>query len=259
MSELPAIAVDKLSVSYRAPLERKATLKSTLTRRGDSLPPRRIEAVRDVSFSVPHGGVFGVIGANGAGKTTLLRALAGILPPAAGRVTIRGRVTALLALGVGFQPELSGRDNAMLGGLASGLAPAAARRCVEDIMDFADLGEFSAYPMKTYSSGMQARLAFSVAVHVDPDVLLIDEALSTGDAAFRIKANAKMEELCAASAGHRCRVPRARCDQKNEHVGVVARSWRRQPLGRPGRRGRGLCGPRNWEQSGAAVTPRWIP
>jgi ABC-type polysaccharide/polyol phosphate transport system ATPase subunit len=197
LSEHPAIAVDGLSVHYRAPLERKATLKATLTRRGDSLPPRRIEAVRDVSFSVPHGGVLGVIGANGAGKTTLLRALAGILPPAGGRITIRGRVTALLALGVGFQPELSGRENAMLGGLASGLAPAAARRCVEDIMDFADLGEFAAYPMKTYSSGMQARLAFSVAVHVDPDVLLIDEALSTGDAAFRIKANRKMEELCA--------------------------------------------------------------
>ncbi len=196
MSDHPAIAVDGLSVHYRAPLERKATLKSVLTRRRDSLPLRRIEAVKDVSFSVPHGGVLGVVGPNGAGKSTLLRALAGILPPAAGRITIRGRVTALLALGVGFQPELSGRDNAMLGGLASGLTPAAARRGVENILEFADLGEFAAYPMKMYSSGMQARLAFSVAVHADPDVLLIDEALSTGDAAFRIKANAKMEELC---------------------------------------------------------------
>ena len=196
LSDAPAIAVEGLSVHYRAPLERKATLKSALTRRRGSMPPRRIEAVRDVSFVVPHGGVLGVIGPNGAGKTTLLRALAGILPPAAGRITIRGNVTALLALGVGFQPELSGRDNALLGGLASGLSPDAARTCVDDILAFADLGEFSSYPMKTYSSGMQARLAFSVAVHVDPDVLLIDEALSTGDAAFRIKANAKMEELC---------------------------------------------------------------
>lgn len=197
MSEHPAIAVDGLSVHYRAPLERKATLKSRFAKRGRRPPPPRIEAVNDVSFEVRRGEVLGVVGANGAGKSTLLRAIAGILPPALGRITIRGRVTALLALGVGFHPELSGRENAYLGGLTAGLSRSDIEVRLEEILAFADIGEFIDYPVKTYSSGMQGRLAFSVAVHLDPDVLLIDEALSTGDAAFRVRAGRKMEELCS--------------------------------------------------------------
>jgi teichoic acid transport system ATP-binding protein len=159
------------------------------------------EALHDVSFDVPSGTLLGVVGANGAGKSTLLRTLAGILPPSDGRITVWGSVTTLLALGVGFNVELSGRENIRLGCLASGFPPDAIDDVAGPIADFADLGEFIDYPMKTYSSGMHGRLAFSVAVHLDPDILLIDEALSTGDAAFREKSQDKMRELMTQARG----------------------------------------------------------
>jgi ABC-type polysaccharide/polyol phosphate transport system ATPase subunit len=138
-----------------------------------------------------------VLGANGAGKSTLLRALAGILPPTKGRIEVNGRVSTLLALGVGFNAQLTGRENVVLGGLAAGLSRDQIALRYEVISAFAELDDRMDMPMRTYSSGMYARLAFAVAVHMDPDILLIDEALSAGDAKFKRKATNKMKELCA--------------------------------------------------------------
>ena len=158
---------------------------------------REIEAVKHVSLEVPRGSVVGIMGANGAGKSTLVRAMAGILPPTEGRIEVQGRVSTLLALGVGFNRDLTGRQNVMLGGLAAGLERDQLDEKYEEIVEFAELEEFMDMPMRTYSSGMYGRLGFSVAVNMEPDILLIDEALSVGDARFRRKSFNKMRELCA--------------------------------------------------------------
>ena len=186
-----------MSVTYRTSYERAPTLRTTVRRlgRGQRLV-REIPAVKHVSFEVPRGTVMGVVGANGAGKSTLMRTIAGILPPTSGRVEVNGRVSTLLALGVGFNRKLSGRDNVLLGGLAAGLSRDQPLEKYEEIVEFAELEDFMDMPMRTYSSGMYGRLAFSVAVHMEPDILLIDEALSAGDASFRKKSFRKMRELC---------------------------------------------------------------
>ena len=193
-----SIKVENLSVTYRTSFEKRPTLKSTVTRmgRGERMV-REIEALQDVSFEVPRGAVLGLVGANGAGKSTLVRTVAGILPPTAGRVEVDGRVSTLLALGVGFNRNITGRENVVLGGLAAGLTREELAEKYDEIAAFAELGEFMDLPMRTYSSGMYGRLAFSVAVHMDPDILLIDEALSVGDARFKRKSFEKMRELCA--------------------------------------------------------------
>jgi ABC-type polysaccharide/polyol phosphate transport system ATPase subunit len=193
-----AVKVENLSVTYRTTFEKRPTLKSTLVRLGRRQRTiREIEAVRDVSFEVPHGTALGVIGVNGAGKSTLLRTVAGILPPTEGRVEVHGRVSTLLALGVGFKSDLTGHDNVVLGGLAAGLTRAQLGSKYDEIAEFAELGDFMDLPMRTYSSGMFGRLAFSVAVSMEPDILLIDEALSVGDARFKRKSFDRMRELCA--------------------------------------------------------------
>jgi ABC-type polysaccharide/polyol phosphate transport system ATPase subunit len=193
-----SIRVEDVSVTYRTSIERAPTLRSTLTRLGRrERVVREVEAVKGVSFEVPHGTVLGVVGSNGAGKSTLMRTIAGILPPTSGRVEVNGRVSTLLALGVGFNSKLTGRENVVLGGLAAGLSREVVERKYEAIARFAELEEFMDMPMRTYSSGMYGRLAFSVAVNMDPDILLIDEALSVGDAKFRRKSARKMQELCA--------------------------------------------------------------
>ena len=198
VSERTAISVEDVSVTYRTSLEKAPTLRSTVTRLGRREKiVREIEAVRNVSFDVPHGEVLGIVGANGAGKSTLVRTIAGILPPSEGRVEIHGRVSTLLALGVGFNKKLSGRDNVVLGGLAAGLKRGQLAEKYDDIVAFAELEDFMDMPMRTYSSGMYGRLAFSVAVMMEPDILLIDEALSVGDAKFRRKCARKMRELCS--------------------------------------------------------------
>lgn len=189
--------VTDLSVQYRTNFEKVPTLKAFLARPGRRRSVRTIEALKGVSFTVPTGSVLGIVGANGAGKSTLLRAVAGILPPSHGRIVVRGQVSTLLSLGIGFNKALSGRENIMLGGLAAGLEPQEIEARFDEVVSFADIGEFIDLPMKTYSSGMYGRLAFAVAAHVDPDVLLIDEALATGDAAFREKSTRRMRELCA--------------------------------------------------------------
>ena len=198
VSERTAISVEDVSVTYRTSFERAPTLRSTVKRLGRrERVVREIEAVQNVTFDVPHGTVLGIVGANGAGKSTLVRTIAGILPPSAGRVEVHGRVSTLLALGVGFNKKLSGRDNVVLGGLAAGLKREQLAEKYDDIVAFAELGDFMDMPMRTYSSGMYGRLAFSVAVMMEPDILLIDEALSVGDAKFRRKCARKMRELCS--------------------------------------------------------------
>jgi ABC-type polysaccharide/polyol phosphate transport system ATPase subunit len=197
VSDEPRIRVEDVSVTYRTSLERAPTLKSTLLRLGRrERIIREVEAVKGVSFRVPHGKVMGVVGANGAGKSTLMRTVAGILPPTEGRVEVHGRVSTLLALGIGFNRRLSGRENVTLGGLAAGLTRSELAEKYDEIVAWAELEEFMDMPMRTYSSGMYGRLAFAVAVHMHPDILIIDEALSVGDARFRRKSMDKMRELC---------------------------------------------------------------
>jgi ABC-type polysaccharide/polyol phosphate transport system ATPase subunit len=187
-----------VSITYRTTFEKKPTLKTAVMRagRGERLV-REIQAVRNVSFDLERGSVLGLIGNNGAGKSTLVRAVAGILPPTEGRIEVRGRVSTLLSLGVGFNPELSGHENVILGGLAAGYSRSEIQERYEEIADWSDLGDFLEMPMRTYSSGMFGRLAFAVAIHMEPDILLVDEALSAGDARFKNKAMAKMKDLVA--------------------------------------------------------------
>jgi ABC-type polysaccharide/polyol phosphate transport system ATPase subunit len=196
-----SIRVEDVWLRYRASFEKRPTLKGAMARRfrrtdGPKRQVRVIEAVKGVSFDVPNGTVLGIVGANGAGKSTLMRAMAGILAPSEGRILVNGRVSTLLALGVGFNGVLSGRENVVLGGLAAGLSVDEVEERFEEIAAFADLPDgFIDMPMRTYSSGMYGRLAFAVSVHMEPDILLVDEALSTGDAAFKEKSMNKMREL----------------------------------------------------------------
>ncbi|MDO5629688.1 MAG: ABC transporter ATP-binding protein, partial [Mobilicoccus sp.] len=191
-----AVSVQHLSITYRTTFERVPTFKNAIVRAGRGERALvEVKALKDVSFEVPNGTALGIIGANGAGKSTIMRTIAGILPPTQGRVEVWGRASTLLALGVGFNAQLSGRENVILGGLASGLSRKEVAERAEEVAEWAELGDYIDAPMRTYSSGMFSRLAFSVAVHMKPDILMIDEALSAGDAAFREKANAKMDEL----------------------------------------------------------------
>jgi teichoic acid transport system ATP-binding protein len=195
--DLPlAVKVDDLSITYRTTFERKPTLKQALVRFGrGQRAVREVEAIKNVSFDVRTGTAMGIIGSNGAGKSTLMRAMAGILPPTSGSIEVWGRASTLLALGVGFNQNLSGRENIILGGLAAGLSRREVEERAEEVAEWTEIGDFIDMPMRTYSSGMSARVGFSVAVHMKPDILMIDEALSTGDAHFREKANNKMAEL----------------------------------------------------------------
>jgi lipopolysaccharide transport system ATP-binding protein len=149
--------------------------------------PEFFWALRDVSFSIAPGRMVGLIGANGAGKSTLLRLIGGVGRPDAGQITVRGRIGALLELGAGFHPELTGRENAVITGVISGLTKAEVAAQFDAMVRFAELEDFIDSPLRTYSSGMIMRLAFAVAAHIQPEVLLIDEVLSVGDLAFQEK------------------------------------------------------------------------
>jgi teichoic acid transport system ATP-binding protein len=154
-------------------------------------------ALQDVSFTVHGGDIIGIIGPNGAGKSTLCRVLSGILRADRGEVLVKGDVTALLTFGTGFNDQLTGRDNVYLNGMMLGMPKKSLRSLYSDIVQFADLARFMDEPVKHYSSGMRARLGFSIAAMITPDVLIVDEALSVGDMSFYEKASAKMQELIA--------------------------------------------------------------
>ncbi|MEN6368518.1 MAG: ABC transporter ATP-binding protein [Thermotogota bacterium] len=175
------------------------TLKDLLTRGvkafDGQVKERRFTALSDVSLAVEQGRVLGIVGPNGAGKSTLLKLVAGIYHPTSGHIRVNGRVSALLSLGIGFHPDLTGRENVYISGLALGLSRKRIRDLLGEITRFAELEDFIDAPVRTYSSGMFMRLAFSVAVNVDPDILLLDEVLSVGDSSFSAKSKARIEEF----------------------------------------------------------------
>jgi len=194
-----AITLEHVSKVYRRYSGRHfATLKSAILQRSvlrELRPNEVLQALSDVSFTVPRGSTFGVVGRNGSGKSTALKLVAGITKPTSGTVKVDGRVSALIELGAGFHPEISGRENVFINGIMLGLS----RKQIEDrfdaIVDFAEMREFIEAPVKTYSSGMYMRLGFAVAIHVDPDVLLVDEVLAVGDEGFTHKCLDKFAEF----------------------------------------------------------------
>ena len=199
----PAIRVEGLVKMYRrtSPGDHLRTLKSALVERSLTRNLRREEAIvalDGVDFEVGRGEAFGLIGGNGSGKSTLLKLVAGMLKPSAGRIAVRGRVAALIELGAGFHPEISGRENVYINGAVLGLSRKQIDRRYDEIVEFAGLGDFMEEPVKNYSSGMYVRLGFAVAVHTDPDVLLVDEVLAVGDEAFAHRCLRRIEEFLAA-------------------------------------------------------------
>jgi lipopolysaccharide transport system ATP-binding protein len=194
-----AIVVEGLGKQFRRyHPDRPVTLNAIFLRGLRRLrPAERFWALRDVSFNVPAGRTVGLIGANGSGKSTLLRLIAGVGRPSEGRATVHGHVGALLDLGAGFHNDLTGRENVFINGIVRGLTRREVTERFDSILTFAGLQEFIDSPLRTYSSGMRMRLAFAVAVHVEPDVLLIDEVLAVGDVSFQRKC---LERI----AGFRC-------------------------------------------------------
>jgi ABC-type polysaccharide/polyol phosphate transport system ATPase subunit len=194
-----AIELTNVSKIYRRYGGRQfSTLKSALLQRSivrDLRPNETFAALTDVSFRVPQGSTFAVIGRNGSGKSTALKLVAGITKPTTGTVRVAGRISALIELGAGFHPEISGRENVFINGIMLGLTKREVQARFDDIVDFAELREFIDAPVKTYSSGMYMRLGFAVAIHVDPDVLLVDEVLAVGDEGFTHKCLDKFAEF----------------------------------------------------------------
>jgi ABC-type polysaccharide/polyol phosphate transport system ATPase subunit len=190
----PAIEARQLAKMYRMYPNPSARLKEILSL-GRRSYHQEFWALDDVSFEVPRGGALGVIGLNGSGKSTLLEIVAGTLEPTRGEVRTSGRIAALLALGAGFNPEFTGRENVRLNGEILGLSRAEVERYLPRIEGFAEIGEFMDRPVKTYSTGMTVRLAFSVAIHVEPEILIVDEVLAVGDAIFVNRCVQKFEEL----------------------------------------------------------------
>ncbi|MDP9055501.1 MAG: ABC transporter ATP-binding protein [Acidobacteriota bacterium] len=212
-----AIEVDRLSKYYPLADSQFGRLSQLMTRNAQP-KGRVVHALRDVSFSVQRGEAFGIIGANGSGKSTLLQIVAGILRPSSGSATVRGRMSTLLELGSGFSPEFTGRDNVYLNASLLGLSRDDIDARFGDIEKFAGIGDFISQPLKTYSSGMALRLAFAVAAFVDPEILIVDEALAVGDIAFRQRCMRKIHELRAAGAtllfvSHEASDVKAVCDQ----------------------------------------------
>jgi lipopolysaccharide transport system ATP-binding protein len=194
-----AIIVDHINKQFRLPHERKITVYQHLTGifHGGSYSFEVFDALQDVSFAVKHGETFGIIGANGSGKSTLLKILAGVLYPDSGSVQVNGRIAPFLELGVGFQPDLTGKENIYLYGSIMGLSKKEIALKYEEILEFAELKRFESMKLKNYSSGMTVRLAFSTAIQTDPDILLVDEVLSVGDEAFQRKCFDKINEFKA--------------------------------------------------------------
>jgi ABC-type polysaccharide/polyol phosphate transport system ATPase subunit len=194
-----AIAAADLGVRYDLRFTKKTTIRSSFAQMVGRGHVEQFWALRHVELRVQRGESLAVIGPNGAGKSTLLQVLAGIIRPSEGAVDVVGHVSGLLTLGAGFDKELTGRENILLGGAFLGLDDAVTRELLPSIIDYAELGEFIEAPMRTYSSGMRARLGFAIATSVEPDILLLDEVLATGDANFRAKSKTRVIEIVAAA------------------------------------------------------------
>lgn len=189
------VVVDGVHKRFEIPREQVSTLKEKALHPFRRSPTDVLRALRGVSFSVPSGEFFGIVGRNGSGKSTLLKCLAGIYRIDAGQIYVNGRMSTFIELGVGFNPDLPARDNATLNATMLGLSPREARRRFDSVIDFAELGDFVDLKIKNYSSGMLVRLAFSVMIHVDAEILLIDEVLAVGDAAFQQKCYEEFERI----------------------------------------------------------------
>jgi ABC-2 type transport system ATP-binding protein len=192
---LPAVVVDDVSKSFRLPHERVHTLKERVLHPLRRSGHETLRALRDVAFVVERGEFFGIVGRNGSGKSTLLKCLAGIYATDRGQIYINGRLSTFIELGVGFNPDLPARDNVMLNATMLGLSPREARRRFDSVIDFAELRDFTDLKLKNYSSGMMVRLAFSVMIQVDAEILLIDEVLAVGDASFQQKCFEEFERI----------------------------------------------------------------
>ena len=211
-----AVTVDHLSKKFRLYHERNQSIKSAIMR-GRTSVHEDFWALKDVSFEVPEGSTFGLIGSNGSGKSTLLKCLAKIYYPEKGSIGYKGRVAALLEVGSGFHPELSGRENIFLNGSILGMKKAEITKKFDEIVDFSGVEQFIDQPVKNYSSGMYVRLGFSVAINVDPDVLVVDEVLSVGDAEFQEKCAQKFVDFKKAGktvilVSHAMGAVRSMCD-----------------------------------------------
>ncbi len=193
---MDAITVEHLVQRFRVIHERPDTLRELFSRffRHD-VNYHDFDAVNDVSFSVPAGGMVGIIGRNGSGKSTLLKIIAGVYRPTSGKVRVNGTIAPLLELGAGMHAELTGRENIMLNGLLMGYSKRRMQEREQTIIDFAEIGDFIDVPMKQYSTGMYSRLAFSVATEVDPDILIIDEILGVGDLKFQSKCFERLQRF----------------------------------------------------------------
>lgn len=183
-----ALSVQDVSITYK-------TLGHISLRGHATRPSKEFTAVRNVSFDIESGQIVGIIGRNGSGKSTLLRSVAGIIAPDSGRIHTFGRSISLLAIGVGFQPNLSGRENILLSGLLLGFSKKEVDARTDEIIAFSELGEFIDKPVKVYSSGMHSKLAFSITAILESDIILVDEVLSVGDARFQRKSYRRMKEI----------------------------------------------------------------
>jgi lipopolysaccharide transport system ATP-binding protein len=197
----PAGSLKELIEHYRRQFFRKVMPKF----KGDGVDPYQVTteefwALKDVSFEIPKGAKLGVLGRNGAGKSTLLKILSQITEPTSGRIMINGEISSLLEMGTGFHPELSGRENVFLNGAILGMGRTEIMRKFDEIVAFSEIEKFIDTPYKHYSSGMQARLAFSVAAHLDPDIMILDEVLAVGDVSFQRKCLVKMQAISDSGA-----------------------------------------------------------
>jgi ABC-type polysaccharide/polyol phosphate transport system ATPase subunit len=195
----PAVRIERLSKSFKLPHQRYSTLKERMLHPFRSTTFDVLEAVKDVSVEIGEGEFFGIVGRNGSGKSTLLKCLAGIYRTDTGEAEVRGRLSPFIELGVGFNPDLTARENVTINAIMLGLSRKQAAERFDEIIAFAELEEFLDLKLKNYSSGMHVRLAFSVAVQADADVLLIDEVLAVGDAAFQQKCFEQFERSSSSS------------------------------------------------------------
>ena len=187
-----AIEIKNLCISYRG-LKSYSIKKSLLHFHRNKVD--EFQAIHNVSFNVPKGNILGIVGKNGSGKSTMLNAIAGIFAPDSGTIDLKGNSVSLLSIGVGFQRELTGRENIILSGMLLGFSEKAVRERMEEIIEFSELGKFIDAPVRTYSSGMYSKLAFSITAILETDIMLIDEVLSVGDARFKKKSYNKLKQL----------------------------------------------------------------
>ncbi len=200
-AEAPSIRVSHVDMNFRLNKSRTSSIKEwTVSRLRRNLRYEDFFALKDVSFTVPRGQVLGIVGTNGSGKSTLLKVISGIYKPTSGQVETHGRISPMVELGSGFDMELSGRENVFLNGAIMGYDEWFLKEKYQDILDFSELGNFISQPIKTYSSGMLMRLAFSVATLVDPDILIVDEILAVGDEKFQLKSMDRMKGMMRGGA-----------------------------------------------------------